>query len=341
MTAPGGRSPEGETAMGLRGRFVSVAAGWVTLVTAVLVAVPLTLRDRLPDPLAVHWGPSGGPDGSAPFTVALVAWTAVWLLIGGGACVAAAATGAARLRRRAGRMGLGALLGGGGLFCLAVQLATVSANLDAPDWRRAGSLSLAALLAPAGLALGGWLGALAARPGPDEVSRRGGTDADLLELRPGQRAVWVSSARNGWLLAIGASLVAVGTGLLVAAAFGAESAPWPAFVAAIVAGLLGVVLSSVRVRIAQDGLQVSYGPLRLPRRHVPLARLDSAWSEERFPREVGGWGVRGLPGAATIMLRGGECLVVRYASGGRLAISVDDAERGAALLNTLVMEGAR
>ncbi|MER5420796.1 hypothetical protein [Streptosporangium roseum] len=339
MTAPDGRSSEGETAMGLRGRFVSVAAGWVTLVTAVLVAVPSTLRDRLPDPLAVHWGPSG-PDGSAPFAVVLVAWAAVWLLIGGGACVAAAA-GAARLRRRAGRMGLGALLGGGGLFCLAVQLATVSANLDAPDWRRAGGLSLAALLAPAGLALGGWLGALAARPGPDEVSRRGGTDADLLELRPGQRAVWVSSARNGWLLAIGASLVAVGTGLLVAVAFGAESGPWPTSVVVIVAGLLGVALSSVRVRIAQDGLQVSYGPLRLPRRHVPLVKLDSAWSEERFPREVGGWGVRGLPGAATIMLRGGECLVVRYASGGRLAISVDDAERGAALLNTLVLEGAR
>ncbi|MGV9775339.1 DUF1648 domain-containing protein [Streptosporangium sp. NPDC003464] len=326
--------------MGLRSRFVRTAAGWVVLVAAAPAAVALALRDRLPDPMAVHWGPSGAPDGSAPLTVALAAVVVTWLLVGCGVCVAAALKPRA-LRRRAGRMGFGAVLGGGGLACLALQLATVSANLDAPDWRRAGGLSLAALLVPAGLALGGWLGALAARPGPDEVPLRGCTDADLLELRPGQRAVWVSSARNGWLLAIGASLTAAGAGLLVAAAFGGETGPWPLLVVMVVAGLLAVALSSVRVRVAEDGLQVSYGPLRLPRRHVPLAGLDRAWAEERFPREVGGWGVRGLPGAATVMLRGGDCLVVRYASGGQLAVSVDDAERGAALLNTLVLQAAR
>ena len=53
--------------MGLRGRFLSVAGGWFVLLTAVLVAVPLVLRDRLPEPMASHWGPSGAPDGSMSF----------------------------------------------------------------------------------------------------------------------------------------------------------------------------------------------------------------------------------------------------------------------------------
>jgi hypothetical protein len=51
----------------------------------------------------------------------------------------------------------------------------------------------------------------------------------------------------------------------------------------------------------------------------------SAWSEVRYPSQTGGWGFRGFPGTAAIMLRGGECLVIRYRSGGRLAISIDDA----------------
>jgi hypothetical protein len=40
------------------------------------------------------------------------------------------------------------------------------------------------------------------------------------------------------------------------------------------------------------------------------------------------------------MLRGGECLVVRFASGGELGISIDDAQRGAALLNALIAQRA-
>lgn len=35
------------------------------------------------------------------------------------------------------------------------------------------------------------------------------------------------------------------------------------------------------------------------------------------------------------MLRGGECLVIRPSKGREFAVSVDDAERGAALLNSL------
>ena len=39
-------------------------------------------------------------------------------------------------------------------------------------------------------------------------------------------------------------------------------------------------------------------------------------------------------------MRRGECLVIKYRPGGELTISVDDAERGAALLNALIAERA-
>lgn len=63
---------------------------------------------------------------------------------------------------------------------------------------------------------------------------------------------------------------------------------------------------------------------------------DSAFAEQRRPAEVSSWGYRGLPGSATIMLRACECLVVRFIRDGELANSVDDADRGAALLNSLL-----
>ncbi|MDP9845283.1 DUF1648 domain-containing protein [Streptosporangium lutulentum] len=320
--------------MGLRGRFLSVAIGWFALLTAVLVAVPLALRDRLPEPMASHWGASGAPDGSMSFVTLLTLQVSMWVLIGGGACVVALRVPGV-LRQRPRRMGLGALLCGLGLFLVVLQLVTLTANLDVPAWPQAGHLSWGVLSAVAAMLLGGWLGALAARPGPDERPRSGDTATETIRLRPGQRAVWLSTARNVWLTGIGVSLLTVGAGFLVVILLGGKDMLWSPTVIMALAGVLTLTFGSVRARVTEDGLRISYGPLRQPRRHIPITRVRRAWSEERFPSTVGGWGIRGLPGAATIMIRGGDCLVVEYVSGGRLAISVDDAERGAALLNTL------
>ncbi|WP_433376787.1 DUF1648 domain-containing protein [Streptosporangium sp. CA-115845] len=321
--------------MGLRVRFLSTAAAWFALVAAALVVAPLMFRERLPNPMAMHWGPSGAPDRSMSFTAALLFVVGMWVLIGGGACVVALVN-AAMLRRRTSRVALGALLGGTGLFFLGLQAVTLAANLDAPDWRQAGHLGWTALLAVVGLVLGGWLGALAARPGPDDQPERAAATSRRFPLRPGQRAVWVSSVRSGLLAVTGGSVLALGAGLAVVALVGGDGTLWTPAVITLLVGLVAVTFSSVRVQITEEGVALSYGPFRLPRRHIPVARVERAWTEELFPSDVGGWGIRGLPGAATVMLRGGECLVIGYVSGGRLAVSIDDAENGAALLNTLV-----
>lgn len=336
MTGSETRSFEGKTEMGQRARFLSVAAGWSVLVAAVLVAAPLTLRDRLPDPIATHWGgSSGAPDGSMPFTASLLFQVGLWVLISGVLC-AIALVNAGMLRNRANRMALGAVLGGGGPFFLGLQATTLSANLDVPDWRQAGHLGWSALLVVAALLLGGWLGALMARPGPNDFPEPEAASPRRVPLGPGQRAVWVSFLRNGVLVALGCSFLAAGMGLAVLALLGGDGMLWiPATIMGLV-GLVGVIFSSVRVRVTEEGVALFYGPLHLPRKRIPITRVERAWSEELFPSNVGGWGVRGLPGGATVMLRGGECLVIGYVSGGRFAVSIDDAENGAALLNTLV-----
>ncbi|GLW97120.1 DUF1648 domain-containing protein [Microtetraspora sp. NBRC 16547] len=316
-----------------RTRFLLVAGAWVVLVSAALAAVPLGFRGRLPDPLAAHWGPSGDPDGSMPFA-AFVLVALLWAVVAG-TCLGAAARGRL-VMRRAGRRSVAAGLGWGAAFLLGLQTVTISANLDRARWEDAASLGwqVAAVIAAAFLV--GGLGWLAGRPGPDERPAGAEPRPTALVLHPGERPVWVSTVASPLVAGLAFALLAAAVSLAACVLMGFSAALWIGVVVFAFVGLLGLGLSSVRVKVSPEGLTVSYGPLRWPSRSVPLGRLDRAWTEQRFPSDVGGWGYRGLPGQSTIMIRGGECLVVRYTSGGELGISVDDAAQGAALLNALV-----
>ncbi|GII60036.1 hypothetical protein Skr01_01210 [Sphaerisporangium krabiense] len=316
-----------------------VAAGWAALVTVVLVAVPLALRGRLPDPLATHWDVSGSPDGAMSFWAWFAMEAALWALLV--ACAArgvlragAVARGAAAATR--GRAA-GALFAGGGVFLLAQQWATLAANLGNPDWRDAAPLGWRAVLVPAAAIAAGALGVLVASAGAGEAEPEPpARPAVPVPLRRGQRAVWVSSARNtgaaiGGVAALAAALVLVLTRTTLGPS-GLESAA----IGLTIAGLALLAASTVGVSVGEEGMVISFGPFGRLRRRVPLGRIQSARVEVKGPFETGGWGFRGLPGMATIMIRGGECLVVRYHSGGELAVTVDDAHRGAALINALV-----
>ncbi|KIF06627.1 hypothetical protein PL81_06480, partial [Streptomyces sp. RSD-27] len=100
------------------------------------------------------------------------------------------------------------------------------------------------------------------------------------------------------------------------------------------AALAVLVCSSVRARVTRRGLEVAFGPLGYPVRRWAAEDIESARAEERTPARAGGWGYRINGLGTTVMVRGGECLVVR-AKGRDFAVSVDDAARGAALLNSL------
>ncbi|GAA2211142.1 DUF1648 domain-containing protein [Nonomuraea monospora] len=312
-----------------------VAVGWWLAVAAALLLAPLALRDRLPDPLATHWGTSGSvPDGSNSLTgyviTTEVIWASLWLVF--------LLLGRAR-DRRAARMTASACMYGMGVILLGASVSTLAVNLDAATWQDA---LLPGWHIPAVIAAALVLGTLAAyvsRGAPDEPS--GGSGArPLLRLRPGQQAVWVSRVVNRWLVAIGVLAVAVlaVTGALALAGTASGGVLAGLVPVCVILLVVAIATMAVSVRVRGDLITIGFGPLGWPARKIALSKVESAWSETRHPGEVGGWGFRGLPGNATIMLRGGECLVLRYRSGGRLAISIDDAERGASLINALISE---
>ncbi|MFC4119353.1 DUF1648 domain-containing protein [Nonomuraea zeae] len=315
----------------------TTAVLWGSLVTAVLIIVPLSLRDRLPEPLAVHWGMSGAPDNATSFgaylAMVLALWVVPWLVMVG---VAVRGMGPARRLGRTYWWGSLAFLS---VFALGLNGITLLANLDAADWTRA-ELSgwlvagIVAVSVAAALAAG-----YAGRGAPDQPPPPG-EQPPRLRMRAGTRAVWVSRVSNPWLAAVtalagGALLVTIALRLVGLVPGGMSAGLLPVLVVVLVAGLLS---TSVTVTAGQDGVAIGFGPFGWPVRRIRLSGIDSAMTETRHPSQVGGWGFRGVPGSATIMLRGGECLIIRYRSGGQLAISIDDAARGASLINALIAE---
>ncbi|MDX5562740.1 DUF1648 domain-containing protein [Streptomyces sp. ID05-04B] len=296
-----------------------------------LAALPPVASSRLPERLATHWNAgSGRPDDSMPLWAAALFPALVW----------AVSTAVVALTLRRAGTGSGAIpgwalagLGFGGVMLIGGQASIVRANLDHADWRDADSVTSWVVGTLVVAATVGAIGFLAAQRAPAQVPT---TDGPALELPAGQRVVWLARTSNPWLQAVSAV-----TGLLaIAVAVGALAglADPPVALAATpfaLACVLVLACSSVQARVTERGLDVSFGPLGWPSRHWALDNIESARTENRTPAQVGGWGYRLSGLGTTVMLRGGECLVIRTAKSKDFAVSVDDAEHAAALLNSL------
>lgn len=317
------------------------ATAWVVGVLVLLVVFPLTARDRLPDRLATHWGASGEPDDSMPFWAATLLPALIWLLI-----AAVAVLGLWRARRSTGTAlasapgWAGITLGFTGVTLLGAQASIVRANLDRTDWRDAGSATgwvIATLVGATVVAVAAqWAGRRARLTVPPP-------SGPAMEIPKGQRFVWLSRTSNRWL-----HLLAAVTGILTLAATagavaglggGLEGTVGAASFALATVALLAC--SSVQARVTEKGLEIAFGPLGWPARRWPADTIASAWAEHRTAMQAGGWGYRLSALGTTVMLRGGECLVIRTVKGKDFAVSVDDAERGAALLNFLIGQRAK
>ncbi|GII76025.1 hypothetical protein Sru01_10070 [Sphaerisporangium rufum] len=321
--------------MSYRSRFLAVCGAGAVTAGALLVAVPLWLRPRLPEPLAVHWGPSGQADRTGSFGTAMALDLAMLGLIVAFLLYAVLHRDAADHPDR--RRPVAALLAGAVTLVLAVRAATLAANLDRPDWRAAELPLMPVLFILLAVVAAGALGWAAAAHGPVPPPRETPAGPSM-RLAAGRRTVWVSSAVNPWAGAAalagvaGAAVVGLLAWLFPFAGLGTALPPL------VIIGLVGAIVHRVGVRVGDDRVVISFGPFRAPARTIPLDNLRGATVEDRQPYQTGGWGLRGLPGRSTIMIRGGETLVLRYASGGRLAITVDDARHGAALINALLAE---
>lgn len=319
-------------------RRATIVAGWVVLVTAVLVAVPLPVWSRLPEPMAVHWS-GGAPDGAmsrtANLLLMLVLWLAVTAIMVTVDVYGNRSADRSSIAGRARRISL-PMLAGYGVLLVGVRLWTVWANLDRANWHDAARSGWTFVLTVlAGLAAGyaGWV--LDRRIAPPRPAPREG-ERPRLDLRAGERAAWTGEVTSRLVTWIGVALGGLGAAAVVVEVIGPWRLPPAVMISPLILGTVLVGFGRVRVTADTRGLRVVFGPLGWPVQRVALERITDALVEDLRPMEVGGWGYRGLPGSAAVMLRGGPCLVVRYDGGrSRLVVSVDGADEAASVLNGL------
>ncbi len=295
-------------------------ASWAAGILALLVALPLTARRGFEDRLATHWNAFGDPDGSLPLWAVVLVPTAIWIAL----VVSAVFWRAARRWRGTVLVSCGVLLAG-------EQASIVRANLYHAQWRDADSVTVGAVATVVAAAAAAVVGVLASgRPDSPAVPGRG----SRMDIPAGERRVWLARTENPWLYALAAVAGVVALAALLVGLGDPAEPMWLLIAPFMFISMAVMACSSVRVRVAERGMDVAFGPLGWPVRHWDAADIEWARAEDRTAAQVGGWGYRLSGLGTTVMLRSGECLVIR-AKGRDFAVSVDDAERAAALLNSL------
>ncbi|MFJ6483636.1 MULTISPECIES: DUF1648 domain-containing protein [unclassified Streptomyces] len=295
-------------------------AAWAAGILALLVGLPLAARRGFEDLLATHWNASGEPDGAHRLWAVVLVPVAIWIVVVTSAVF-----------WRAARRWRGTVLVSCGVLLAGEQVSIVRANLSHADWHDADPVTGGAVVTVVVAGAAGLVGVLVNGRRASTASRGQGP---RMVIPAGERRVWLASTENPWLYLLSA-VTGVGALATLLIGLGDPSEPrWLLMTPFLFASISLLAFSSVRVRVTERGMDVAFGPLGWPVRRWKAADIEWARAENRSPAQVGGWGYRLSGLGTTVMLRSGACLVIR-AKGKDFAVSVDDAERGAALLNSL------
>lgn len=329
MTSSTGSTPSADPGAPVPHRAVTtlVTLGIPVVVLLAGIAVALSWRDVLPDPIAIHWG-SNGANGYGDLTSHLTAMVGVTLAMSVFMWAVGYFAGRDAMTRR---------LAGGGAAWFAVFMTGELVGSLAPqrglsDAAEAGPIGAVLAWSLAAACLAGALVAwLTPADLPAPATNPIPADAPKVHLAESGQAAWVRDATVGgarWFL------VAVAVAM---AAIVAISREWAVVVILVfVFALLVIMLARWTVTVDRTGLTVR--PLiRRPRIQVPLSEIIGAEVVTVRPiAEFGGWGLRtGAAGRTGVVLRSGPALQVTRTAGRTFVVTVDDAHTGAALLNTL------
>ena len=276
------------------------------------VLLPLVaFWSQYPDPLAVHWGFSGPPNGEMPLLV-YAALVAAGMILNWGALVAGAREAMPSAPLTAVTYFIMGLLA-------AVNAQIVIANLDAASWEAAADMSvpLFAVVLLAGAIAGaiGWFAAGGSHGVP--------VDVPLAEASAPTKN-WSGSASNGW--------VATGAVLPVLVVLFVDPI-WTILMVAI--AILMVAFSSVRVEADEQGVTVDIGPFGWPRSQIPIEEITGAAAFDVKPMAYGGWGYRVRSGVRAFIIRSGPAIRIERSQGPDTLVTVDDAAVGAASIGAL------
>lgn len=323
-----------------RSRIV-VRAVWVALVvpavaTGIAVALQLAWLGQLPDPVAIHWGPTGAPNGFA------AAWTIPVMTAVMGLALPGVMAGVTIPALRRGAQGatfrfLAAVAAGMSVMVAVLSTWSVAVQRGLADAATAPSIMPAMLVALAAALLVGTLGWYA-QPRQHHVVP-GAAAAAPMPVAPGERVMWTRTASAArWLVALLLTVAVVLAGLAVVFWFTAPEAV-PAVALAALAVLVALATTtSFTVRVDRDGLTVT-AALGVPRLRVPLDDIVSAGTGDTVGLgEFGGYGIRTAGHGSGVILRNGEALRVTRTSGRQFVVTVDDAATGASVLEGLVAQ---
>jgi hypothetical protein len=299
----------------LIGAAVALAAPALVLITYA------ALRDRLPDPLAIHWDLHGRVDNTASvagfFTGTLIA--AGVLALG-----SLAATYLAH-SPIAGRM-LGSLLTFGAWIAAsgwAVTAAVSTGAAHAADVDMPWYLVALLIAAPILLGIVTWLVLPGTWQHPDAP-----TPGSTLTFAPGEAVVWVDHASMAW-----------GRWVAAVAAVAAVVLFWivrPASVPLAIVAVALTLTSELAVRVDARGVHTLWGPFGWPRSHISLGQISAARAERIEPLQWGGWGYRVSTRGVAAVIRRGPGLVISRAGRPDYAVTIPHAAAGADVLNALL-----
>lgn len=316
--------------MSARTRMLVVGVIVPLAIAAAAVVTMLSALPTLPDPVAVHWGPSGAPDRfGTPVGAILVVALAV-LAYSAFAFVLARSTTTVNSRvALAVAPFLATVLGvisAGGLL---LQRGLADAH-DSPSILPVVGIGFGSGVL---LAVAAWF-VLPAAPPIEELG-----DLPTLDLAADERATWFARLEParwlGILLIVLGVLLVVGGGVAVwIAGSTAVLVVYLVIMAFLVFASAGSLFWTVRIDARGVTARSLFG---VPRFTVPLENVEGAASvASGGTAGFGGWGLRwGGPGRVGIILGSGEALEVRKRTGGALVVTTADSERAAALLNSL------
>ncbi len=316
------------------GRFVVVALALPVILTAFAVGVIFAWHGDLPDPVAIHWGGNGGPDGFGSLASAYVAA----ILLGLGVPALYSAVTLPMLKRGARGPSfrfMGSMAAGVSVFSAVLNTWSIAMQRGLADAHGGPSL-MPALGAGFGAGIAAGVAAWFFQPRQRTVVE-GLRHDTRLDLGEGERAVWMRTATAGRPVTILMAAVVIGLGVASFAFWqaGQEGAAWIYGAASAVLVLAFAATATFHVVVDDKGLS-AVSALGVPRFGVRLDDVvDAGVAHVNGFAEFGGWGVRQRPGALGIVLRNGESLQVTRRNGRRLVITVDDAATAAALLTAL------
>ena len=307
----------------------ALGAGIPVAVVGMGLGPYLAYRSDLPDRVASHYGISGRPDGSMTLDQFVIVIGAL-MALGLGACVAIALT-----RRKFQPMFapsvsfVGAFIGA---LCAGILATTAIDQRGLERWQDATLSPWALIVWIGGSVIVGSTAAWIASSLP--FKGKTGTDVSppAMNLAPGERVFWSSTLSSRWPLLSGLAI------LLVALVVKQLTELWVVLVLLLIAITLSA-FGRIRVTADQSGLQVRYGFFGWPRTSVPIHRIATAQAIDIRPADWGGWGYRGslaLLKRAAVVLRAGPGIRVDLHDGKVLAVTIDDPDQPARLLNAEV-----